>query len=169
MLDLSRVTRNAMARREVDLSGLAEEIAGRLRRQQPGRKVEFAIEPGITAWGDENLLRVALDNLFENAWKYTSKHPSARIEFGARNGEGERVCYLKDDGAGFDMRYAQKLFGAFQRMHTAEEFPGTGVGLATVQRILHRHGGRIWAESEVEKGAAFYFTLPRKESEDGGT
>jgi light-regulated signal transduction histidine kinase (bacteriophytochrome) len=168
MLNLSRVSRNEMAMRETDLSALAEDIAGKLRKQHPGRQVEFAIEPGISAWGDEPLLRIALENLLDNAWKYTSKHPAARIEFGARNVDRERVCFVKDDGAGFDMKYAQKLFGAFQRMHTTEEFPGTGVGLATVQRIIRRHGGRIWAESQVEKGAAFYFTLPGKEREDGG-
>lgn len=164
MLDLSRVTRNEMAMREMDLSGMAEDIAEKLRRQQPERRVDVVIQPGISAWGDEHLLRIALENLFENAWKYTSKHPTARIEFGSRTLGREQVCFLKDDGAGFDPKYAQKLFGAFQRMHTLEEFPGTGVGLATVQRIIHRHGGRIWAESEVEKGATFHFSLPGKES-----
>jgi PAS domain S-box-containing protein len=163
MLNLSRVTRNEMAMQEINLSDMAAEIAEKLRRQQPGREAEFVIQPGVIAWGDEHLIRIALENLFDNAWKYTSKHPAARIEFGSRVSGRKRVCFVRDDGAGFDMKYAQKLFGAFQRMHTAEEFPGTGVGLATVQRIIHRHGGAIWAESEVEKGATFFFSIPEKE------
>lgn len=160
MLILSRVTRNEMVFREIDLSALAMDTAEKLRKLEPGRNIELIIQPGMTARGDDHLLRIALENLFDNAWKYTSKHPSARIEFGSCPAEGSRVFFVKDDGAGFDMKYAQKLFGAFQRMHTEEEFPGTGVGLATVQRIIHRHGGRIWAESEVEKGAVFRFTIP---------
>jgi signal transduction histidine kinase len=163
MLKLSRVTRNKMIPEDVDLSGMAEEIAGKLRSLQPERRVEFAIQPGMTARGDERLLRIALDNLFGNAWKYTSKHPAARIGFGTRMSGQERLFFIEDDGAGFDMKYADKLFGAFQRMHTNEEFPGTGVGLATVQRIIRRHGGDIRAESEVEKGSTFYFTIPDKE------
>ncbi len=162
MLNLSRVTRNEMVLQEIDLSGMAKDIAENLRGLQPERKVEFIIQPDIMVRGDEHLLRIALENLFNNAWKYTSKHLTARIEFGLRTFEQKQVCFVKDDGAGFDMKYAQKLFGAFQRMHTAEEFPGTGVGLATVQRIIHRHGGKIWAESEVEKGATFYFSIPVK-------
>lgn len=163
MLNLSRVTRNEMVFQEIDLSGMAKDIAENLRKLQPERRVEFIIQPGITARGDEHLIRIALENLFNNAWKYTSKHPTARIEFGSRHADGKRVCFVKDDGAGFDMKYAQKLFGAFQRMHTREEFSGTGVGLATVQRIIHRHGGTIWAESEVEKGSTFHFSIPGKE------
>ncbi len=167
MLNLSSVTRNEMVLRETDLSGMAEDIAGKLRELQPERQVDFVIQPGLRVLGDENLLRIALENLFNNAWKYTSKHPKARIELGSRASGRNPDFFVKDDGAGFDMKYAQKLFGAFQRMHTAEEFSGTGVGLATVQRIIHRHGGRIWAESEVEKGATFHFTLPGKAAEIG--
>ena len=163
MLNLSRVTRNEMVLQEVDLSATAEDLAEKLRELNPDRQVEFVIQPGIRVKGDEHLLRIALENLFNNAWKYTSKHPMARIEFGSRIIERKRVCFVKDDGAGFDMKYAQRLFGAFQRMHTSEEFPGTGIGLATVQRIINRHGGRIWAESEVENGATFYFSIPEKE------
>lgn len=164
MLNLSSVTRNEMVLKETDFSGMAEDIAGKLRELQPERQVDFVIQPGIRVMGDENLLRIALENLFNNAWKYTSKHPKARIELGSRASGRKPGFFVKDDGAGFDMKYAQKLFGAFQRMHTAEEFSGTGVGLATVQRIIHRHGGKIWAESEVEKGATFHFTIPGKEA-----
>jgi len=160
MLILSRVTRNEMVFQETDLSAMANDIAEKLRRLEPGRRIDLIIQPDMTVRGDEHLFRIALENLFNNAWKYTSKHPAARIEFGFRTSDRDRVFFVKDDGAGFDMKYAQKLFGAFQRMHTEEEFPGAGVGLATVQRIIHRHGGKIWAESQVEKGAEFHFTIP---------
>jgi signal transduction histidine kinase len=165
MLKLSRVTRNEMLPQEVDLSAMAEDIAEKLRGLEPDRQVEFGIQPGMTVRGDEHLLRIALDNLFGNAWKYTSKHPAARIGFGMRGSGKDRLFFIEDDGAGFDMQYADKLFGAFQRMHTNEEFPGTGVGLATVQRIIRRHGGEIRAESRVEKGSTFYFSIPDKEPE----
>ena len=138
---------------------MAKLIAAELQQAEPGRRVEFVIEVGLTAVGDPQLLRAAMENLIHNSWKYTSGHPIARIEFG-RSDEKERPSYfVRDDGAGFDPRYADRLFGAFQRLHTAKEFPGTGVGLATVQRIIHRHGGEIWAEAAVEKGATFHFTL----------
>jgi signal transduction histidine kinase len=164
MFNLSRVTRKEVVLREMDLSGMANDIAEKSRGLQPARRIDFAIQPGISAKGDEHLLRIALENLFGNALKYTSKHPSARIEFGMRTFGPKPACYIKDDGAGFDMRHAQRLFGAFQRLHTDEEFPGTGVGLATVQRIMRRHGGDIWAEGEVEKGATFYFSIPGMQS-----
>jgi PAS domain S-box-containing protein len=159
MLNLSRVTRCELHREKLDLSAMAKLIAAELQQAEPGRRVEFVIEVGLTAVGDPQLLRAAMENLIHNSWKYTSGHPSARIEFG-RSDEKERPSFfVRDDGAGFDPRYADRLFGAFQRLHTTKEFPGTGVGLATVQRIIHRHGGEIWAEAEVEKGATFYFTL----------
>jgi signal transduction histidine kinase len=159
LLNLSRVTRCKLQREKLDLSATAKLIAAELQEAEPSRRVEFVIESGLTAIGDPHLLRVLMENLLRNSWKYTSGHPTARIEFG-RSGEKEKRSFIvRDDGAGFDQRYADRLFGAFQRLHTAKEFPGTGVGLATVQRIIHRHGGEIWAEGAVEKGATFYFTL----------
>ncbi len=159
LLNLSRVTRGEMHLESVDLSALARTIAAELRKSQPARQVECVIAAGIVANGDAGLLRIALENLIGNAWKFTSKSPRARIEFGVTQREGESVYFVRDDGAGFDMAYAGKLFGAFQRLHAATEFPGTGIGLATVQRIIHRHAGRVWAEGAVEHGAAFFFTL----------
>ena len=159
LLSLSRVTRSEMKDELVDLSGLAQSIAEELQETQPGRRVEFIIAPGVTANGDVHLLRILLENLLGNAWKFTGKHPKARIEFGTTRVGGEQAFFVRDDGVGFDMTYADRLFGVFQRLHTADEFSGTGVGLATVQRIAHRHGGRVWAEGEVEKGATSYFTL----------
>ena len=123
------------------------------------RQVDFNIQAGLTAEGDSRLLEVVLTNLLGNAFKFTGKRADARIEFGQTELQGQRVFFVRDNGAGFDMAYSQKLFGAFQRMHKASEFPGTGIGLATVQRIIHRHGGRVWAEAEVGRGATFYFTL----------
>jgi signal transduction histidine kinase len=165
MLNLSRVTRNEMEMREIDLSGLARDIADKLAKLQPGRHADFIIQPGIKVRGDEHLLRIALENLMDNAWKYTSKHPTARIEFGARMSGQDRIFFVRDDGAGFDMKYSRKLFGAFQRLHTDDEFPGMGIGLATVQRIIRRHGGKIWAEGESEKGATFHFMIPPAKGE----
>ena len=159
MLNLSRVTRSAIRREKLDLSAVAKSIATELREAEPDRRVEFVIESDLNAVGDSQLVRTALENLLRNSWKYTSAHPCARIEFGKSQQNGKHPFFVRDDGAGFDPRYADRLFGAFQRLHTAKEFPGTGVGLATVQRIIHRHGGEIWAEGAVEKGATFYFTL----------
>ncbi len=159
MLGLSHVTRSEMQRATVDLSGLAESIAVELKESQPERQVEFTIAKGLTVNGDARLLRVLLENLLNNAWKFTSKQPNARIEFGVTQHEGKQTYFVRDDGIGFDMTYVDKLFGAFQRLHAPSEFPGTGIGLATVQRIVHRHGGSIWAEGEVEQGATFYFTF----------
>jgi PAS domain S-box-containing protein len=159
LLNLSRVTRAEMRREAVDLSRMAERAAEALNKTQPDRKAEFVIEDGLVAEGDERLLRVVLDNLLGNAWKYTGKRPQARIEFGRTNHAGRPAYFVRDNGAGFDMTYAHKLFGAFQRLHSVSEFPGTGIGLATVQRIVHRHGGDVWAEGAVDKGATFYFTL----------
>ena len=159
ILKLSRITRREMCREVVDLSALARGIAAELGQREPERQVEFVIEEGVVMHGDAGLLRVALENLLGNAWKFTARHPRARIEFGVTQQDGEAAYFVRDDGAGFDMVYADRLFGAFQRLHSATEFEGTGIGLATVQRIIHRHGGRVWAEGEVEQGATFYFTL----------
>jgi PAS domain S-box-containing protein len=159
ILSLSRVSRSEMDIRLVNLSGLAKEIAGNLMEMQPDRKVEFVIEEGIEAKGDSRLLRIVLENLLGNAWKFTSKHPKACIEFRLLQLDRKPVYLIRDDGAGFQMDFVPKLFGAFQRLHDSNEFPGTGIGLATVQRIIHRHGGEVWAKGEVEKGAEFYFTL----------
>ncbi len=159
LLKLSRVTRSELRRSKVDLSGLSQSISEDLKRGQPERQVEFVIQPGMIAEGDANLLRIALEQLLRNAWKFTGKHSRARIEVGAIQMEGETAFFVRDDGAGFDMTYADHLFGAFQRLHSASEFEGTGIGLATVKRIIHRHGGRVWGEGAVEKGATFYFSL----------
>src|SRR5438876_1670054 len=159
LLKLARVTRAEMRTEPVDLSAMARDIVVDIQRAAPDRPVEFAITPGLEAQGDSRLLRVVLDNLLRNGWKYSSKRPQARVEFNALEENGERVFVVKDNGAGFDMRYADKLFGVFQRLHSAAEFEGTGVGLATVRRIITRHGGRIWAEGAVDRGATFYFTL----------
>jgi light-regulated signal transduction histidine kinase (bacteriophytochrome) len=159
LLELSRLTRGTLRREDVDLSAMAHEIAAELQAAQPDRQVAFVIAEGIVAHGDARLLRVVLENLLGNAWKFTSKHPRAQIEFGASQGDGKPAFFVRDDGVGFDMAYADKLFGAFQRLHGMTEFEGSGVGLATVQRIIHRHGGRVWADGAVEQGAAFSFTL----------
>jgi light-regulated signal transduction histidine kinase (bacteriophytochrome) len=159
LLKLSRVTRTELKHEQVDLSALANEIAEELRRQGPERIVHFTIAPGLVAYGDKGLLRIVLDNLLGNAWKFTGGRSDTRIGMDTATQAGRQVYVLSDNGAGFDMAYADKLFGVFQRLHDAREFPGTGIGLATVQRIIHKHGGTIWAESEVGKGARFYFTL----------
>jgi light-regulated signal transduction histidine kinase (bacteriophytochrome) len=159
MLNLARVTRRTMERETVDLSRLAKSIAGDLSKEEPGRQVEFSIAEGLTADADSGLLKIAMQNLIGNAWKYTSAHQHARIEVGRVKHNGGSAYFVRDDGAGFDPRYVERLFGAFQRLHAATEFPGTGIGLATVQRIIHRHGGEVWAEGGVESGATFYFTL----------
>ena len=159
LLKLARFTRSEMRTEAVDLSKIAQDIAADLQRSTPERQVEFAIAPGLEARGDVRLLRVALENLLRNSWKYTAKQPRPRIEFGSVQENGERVFRVRDNGAGFDMQYADKLFGVFQRLHSPADFEGTGVGLATVRRIITRHGGRIWAEGVVDQGATFYFTL----------
>lgn len=164
LLNMSRVTHIEMKIQQVSLSALARSIAAELQRREPDRQVEFVIADGIAVKGDQHLLRIVLENLLSNAWKFTAKHPSARIYFGIAEHEGQKAYFIRDNGAGFDMAYIGKLFTPFQRLHSATEFPGTGIGLALVQRIVHRHGGRVWAEGEVEKGATFYFSLP----ESGG-
>ena len=160
LLNLSRLTRSELRREPCDLSALAQTIADGLAREAPHRQVVFAIQPGLSGVGDPRLLAVALQNLLSNAWNFTTKHPTATIEFGAApQADGTTAYFVRDDGVGFDMAYAGKLFGAFQRLHDPSEYPGTGIGLATVQRIIHRHGGRVWAEGAVDQGATFYFTL----------
>ena len=159
LLALSRVTRSEMKQDTVDLSALAQSIAEELQETQPERQVDFVIAPGLTTSGDSQLLHQLMENLLGNAWKFTGQHPKAKIEFGTSQVDGKETFFVRDNGAGFDMTYADKLFGVFQRLHSQEEFPGTGVGLATVQRIAHRHGGQVWAEGKVEEGATFYFTL----------
>jgi PAS domain S-box-containing protein len=160
MLELSRLTRVSMRRESVNLSELAESITAELKKAQPKRHVEVSIAPGLVAYGDAKLLRVVLENLLDNAWKFTAKIPQARIEGGITKHDGREAYFVRDNGAGFDMAYADKLFVPFQRLHRITEFPGTGIGLATVKRLIHRHGGEVWAEGEVGKGATFYFTLP---------
>jgi len=159
LLKLSGIIRSEMKLEIVNLSTLAQSIATGLQKAEPERQVEFVIMPGLSAKGDMGLLRLVLENLLGNAWKYTGKHPQARIEFGSTQVDGKQVFLVRDDGAGFDMTYADKILAPFQRLHSVSEFPGTGIGLATVQRIVNRHGGRVWAEGEIEKGATFYFTL----------
>ncbi len=161
MLSLSRVTRGEMRMEKVNLSSLAQEIASELARHEPERTAAFTIAPEVLVTGDAGFLRVALENLLGNAWKFTSKRRDATIEFGVTEQEGQPVYFVRDNGAGFNAKWAGRLFGAFQRLHTPEEFPGTGVGLATVQRIIHRHGGHVWAEGEINRGATFYFSLPQ--------
>jgi len=158
-LKLARVTRKPLAEVDCDLSEIAREAADELKKGEPERKVEFVIAGGAHARGDRELLAIALRNLFANAWKFTSKHPAARIEFGVTTIGNLPVYFVRDDGAGFDMRFAHKLFGTFQRLRPVDEFPGTGVGLGLVERIIRRHRGRVWAEGAVEKGAEFFFTL----------
>ena len=159
LLKLSRITRGELIRKTTDLSQLARTAAAELQATQADRVVEWHIAYDLVVQADPHLLRVVVDNLLGNAWKFTSKHPRAVIEVGAEQQNAERVFYVRDDGAGFDMAYVNKLFGAFQRLHSPREFEGTGIGLATVQRIIHRHGGRIWAQAAVEAGATIYFTL----------
>lgn len=160
ILDLSRISHTKLNIRAVNLSKIAQDVAADLYETQPERQVKFIIQEGIKVHGDVLLIRIVLENLIGNAWKFTSKHPTALIEFGMNEQEAKPVYFVRDDGAGFNINHTKKLFGAFQRLHTIAEFPGTGIGLATVQRIIHRHGGKVWAEGEVEKGATFYFTVP---------
>ena len=159
MLALSRVTRHEIRHEKVNLSALARSVGEELRQREPHRQVDLHVAGEAVVIGDPHLLQVALENLLGNAWKFTGKKERARIEFGVAEDGGRPLFFVRDDGVGFDMRYVDKLFGAFQRLHARTEFDGTGVGLATVQRIVHRHGGRVWAEGAVEKGATFYFTL----------
>src|SRR5680860_1374852 len=159
MLNLSRLTRSEMRLAPVDLASQARDAVAECQAAEPARNVELVIAPDLMVTADAQLTRVALDNLIGNAWKYTGKQPAARIEIGAEPHAGGTAFYVRDNRCGFDMAYADKLFGAFQRLHSRAEFDGTGIGLATVQRIVHRHGGHIWAQAAVDQGATFYFTL----------
>ena len=159
LLKLSQVTRAEVKKEHVDLSSLARHVAAEVQEREPERRVAVDIAEGVSVEGDPRLLGVVLENLIGNAFKFTAKKAQPRIEFGVGQNGGEPLYFVRDNGAGFDMTYAGKLFGAFQRLHSAEDFRGTGIGLATVQRIIRRHGGRVWAEAAVDQGATFYFTL----------
>jgi PAS domain S-box-containing protein len=159
LLRLSRISRSELQRQQINLSALAEEVVSELKREEPQREIETVIAPGLQAPGDERLVRVVLDNLLRNAWKFTGKKARARIEFG-RIEAPEPAFFVRDNGVGFDMAYAGRLFGVFQRLHSVTDYPGSGIGLAIVQRVINRHGGRVWAESSENSGATFYFTLP---------
>ncbi len=161
VLYLAKLARAELREQEVDLSALVELAAARLREAEPERSVEFRVRPGVGVRGDGRLLRIAVENLVQNAWKFTARQPRPRIEFGVTQVAGEPTYFVRDNGAGFDMTYVDRLFAPFQRLHLASEFPGTGIGLATVQRIVHRHGGRVWAEGMVGQGATFHFTVGR--------
>jgi light-regulated signal transduction histidine kinase (bacteriophytochrome) len=167
LLNLSRITRTGLTPHAVDLSALARAVVDDHAEAQSGRAVDIVIADGLQATGDPRLLRQVLENLIGNAWKFTSKQPEARVEFGALNKEGETIYFVKDNGAGFDPAYAERLFGVFQRLHSVAEFPGTGVGLAIVDRVVRRHGGRVWAEAMVGRGATFYFTLASSAARPG--
>jgi light-regulated signal transduction histidine kinase (bacteriophytochrome) len=168
LLDFSRAGRAAMIPMSIDMSALVHEIIRDLLMATPERRIDIHIGPMIPAWGDRSLLRQALVNLVGNAIKYTGRKDVAKIEMGSTAGASEDTYWIKDNGAGFDMANAKKLFGVFQRLHSQKDFEGTGVGLALVQRIIERHGGRVWATAKVDEGATFSFTLPRKEEADAG-
>jgi light-regulated signal transduction histidine kinase (bacteriophytochrome) len=159
LLKLSRVTRSELQYSDVDLSTLAQQITAELHEREPQRPVDVCIVPDQHVQGDSRLLRIALENLFNNAWKFTHGRDHARIEFAPTPFNGGVAYFVRDNGVGFDMAYVDKLFGAFQRLHNAREFAGTGIGLATARRVIHKHGGTIWAEGEIGEGATFYFRL----------
>jgi light-regulated signal transduction histidine kinase (bacteriophytochrome) len=167
LLTLSRVARGDLRREHVDVSALAQGVIGRLSADQPERLVELAIEPGLAAWCDARLLTIVLENLIGNAWKFTSRRTDAIITVGSLEDDGQPAWFVRDNGAGFDMAYAEKLFGVFQRLHSADEFGGTGIGLATVRRVISRHRGRVWGEGAVGQGATFCFTLNDHNAKNG--
>ncbi|MGH8658556.1 MAG: sensor histidine kinase, partial [Gammaproteobacteria bacterium] len=164
LLLLSRVSRADLHRARVNISDIARTVAGELERKAPERKVVFALAEGLLADADSRLMRVLFDNLLGNAWKFTAKAPEPRVELGVTEREGSTVFFVRDNGAGFNMAYAEKLFSPFQRLHSEDDFPGTGIGLATVHRIIDRHGGRVWAEGAVGRGATISFTIPPVET-----
>jgi len=159
ILQLSRLNRGDIKKESFNLSELANETTQELSRQDPERRVDISIDPEMNIFGDKRLLQAVLQNLIGNAWKFTAEKPVPKIEIGKKNVNNKTTYYVKDNGAGFDMQYAHKLFGAFQRLHAINEFPGNGIGLATVQRIIHRHGGEVWAEGAVDEGATFFFSI----------
>jgi light-regulated signal transduction histidine kinase (bacteriophytochrome) len=159
LLMFSRQGRAQMNQQLLDMTAMAQAIVSRLQQQNPTLRADFIIQPGLSALGDTGLIEIALKNLLDNALKFSSKNAHGRVEFGQVNHEGRKAFFVRDNGVGFDMAYANKLFGVFRRLHKASEFPGTGIGLASVQRIINRHGGLIWAEAKVNEGATFYFTL----------
>jgi PAS domain S-box-containing protein len=159
LLTFSRQSRTEMTQKKLDMTGIAQAIVSRLQQQNPTLHSEFVIQPGLTARGDPGLIEIALKNLLDNAAKFSGGNPHAIVEFGQVYQDGKKAFFVRDNGVGFDMTYAHKLFGVFQRLHSSSDFPGTGIGLASVQRIINRHGGRIWAEAKVDQGATFYFTL----------
>jgi PAS domain S-box-containing protein len=160
LLSLARLTRSELSHQSVDLSAVVRATAVQLQEAEPERVVELVVQDGLTANLDPVLARALIENLVGNAWKFTAKVPRPRVEFGVLKGHGESAFFVRDNGAGFDMVFSDKLFGPFQRLHTVDEFPGTGIGLATVQRIVHRHGGRVWAVGAVGAGATVYFSFP---------
>jgi len=159
LLQLTSLAREEMRSERVNLSAITRTVAARLHESEPERAVDFVIQPDLSAIGDPRLLEITLTNLLGNAFKFTGKTSRARIEFGQTDVQGQRTFFVRDNGSGFDMVFAKKLFGPFQRMHKASDFPGTGIGLAVVQRLIHRHIGRVWAEAHVNQGATFFFTL----------
>ena len=161
LLHLSRVSRAELVPSTVDLTSLAKTIVARLKEAYPDRSIEFIVAPQLKCTGDARLLEIALTNLLENAVKFTGPRTPGRVEFGQTECQGSPAFFVRDNGVGFDMAYAKMLFAPFQRLHKASEFPGTGIGLATVQRVIHRHDGRIWAEAQVGEGATIFFTLGR--------
>jgi light-regulated signal transduction histidine kinase (bacteriophytochrome)/HAMP domain-containing protein len=163
LLNLSRVARAPLERSTVDVSEISRQVVADLRARDPARDVDVSVWEGMAAEADARLLRAALENLIGNAWKFSARSAKARIEVGVMRDGGHQVFFVRDNGAGFDMAFADKLFNAFQRLHTGNDYAGTGIGLATVQRILRRHGGRIWADAQVDRGATFYFTLEAKQ------
>jgi light-regulated signal transduction histidine kinase (bacteriophytochrome) len=160
LLNLSRIPRGTVVMVPIDLSALAREICSTMTTAWPDRVVDWTVAPGIWGAGEPKMMRIVMENLLDNAWKYTKRAARATVEVGTTVMDGTRVCFVRDNGAGFDMAYAGKLFGVFQRLHKEEDYEGTGVGLAIVKRIMQRHGGDVWAESRVNEGTTFYFTLP---------